>query len=265
MGFLIKFFIRDGIQSRRTLWLGILGLFPVGLALILRLFSSPLARQGIEAAALFPRIGFLLFLHFLMPLVAVFIGSGLIADEVEGRTLPYLLVRPIPRAVLVMSKALAGWLTSAVILAISIAAVHAILALPGGLDVWWGDLGEFLRILGVLLLGLAAYTAFFGMLGALLKHPVLAGLLFTFGWENMVSFFPGNVKFFTIVHYLHTLFPHMRQFQSQNIQTQLLSFIIKTRGTAPALAIGILVALTAVFTGGMVLVLMTREYRLDEV
>ena len=40
----------------------------------------------------------LLFVRFIVPVLGVFYGTALIADEVEDKTITYLFTRPIPAA-----------------------------------------------------------------------------------------------------------------------------------------------------------------------
>ncbi|MFQ6039541.1 MAG: ABC transporter permease [Candidatus Poribacteria bacterium] len=68
----------------------------------------------------------------------------------------------------------------------------------------WNFLAE---TLGVLMLALIAYGAFFTFLGARLKYAVLMGLLFAFGWEKIVLIVPGLVKKFSVIYYLLSSFP----------------------------------------------------------
>jgi len=264
MGFLIRFFIRNGIHSKRTVWMAILGLIPVGCGLLLLLMKSLLQREGIALAELFPQISFYLYLHFLLPLVAVFMGSAVIADEVEDRTLPYLLVRPIPRRNIVLAKLTAGWITTGLILFISMALTYSVIMIGGGLKAWGSHIPELIKCGFVLLLGLMVYVPFFGLLGGLLKRPVLTGILFVFGWEKLVGFFPGNVKLFTIVNYLHVLFPHTQQPGSSGIQSGLLNLVMKSKQTSESTALIVLLIMAILFSLSMAMLLYIREYRLSE-
>ena len=119
MGFLITFFLKNGLRSRRTIWLAILTLFPVGVSVLLLLLKELFAQDNVTVSALYPQVSLFLYLHFLLPLMAVFIGTATIADEVEDRTLPYLITRPVPRWTIVLAKVLAGVLTSAILILIS--------------------------------------------------------------------------------------------------------------------------------------------------
>src|SRR4030095_15824727 len=62
--------------------------------------------------------------------------------------------------------------------------------------------GSFVRDLGVLALGLAAYGAVFLWAGALFRRPLVGGLLFVFGWEQLAAVLPGYLGRLTIAHYL---------------------------------------------------------------
>lgn len=64
-----------------------------------------------------------------------------------------------------------------------------------------------LRNLGVVALGLAAYGALFLLAGVMLKRPLVAGLVFAFGWEQIALVMPGYLKHFTIAYYLQALAP----------------------------------------------------------
>ncbi|MBN2029605.1 ABC transporter permease [bacterium] len=257
MGFVIKFFLRNGIHSRRTLWMIVLSLIPVGIAILLFLMRSFLTKQGVELSTFFQQVSFFLFLHFLLPLMAVFIGTAIIADEVEERTLPYLLVRPIPRPSLVLAKMIAGVLTVGFFLFVSLGLTYSIMVIDRGFDGWMSGISNLLRSGAVLFLGVFVYIPLFGFLGGMVKRPVLAGLLLTFGWENSIAFFPGNVKLLTVVHYLHVLFPPLPQ-------TRLIDLILPAKQISSVTALLILLVMTAVFSGLLVSLLVVKEYRLEQ-
>jgi len=52
------------------------------------------------------------------------------------------------------------------------------------------------------------YCALFALIGALLKRPLLVGLVFAFGWEQVALLMPGYLKRFTVAYYLQGLVPH---------------------------------------------------------
>ena len=189
--------------------------------------------------------------------MAVFIGTAIIADEVEERTLTYLLVRPIPRPFFVLAKAIAGVVTVGFLLFISLGLTYSVMVLDQGVSGWMADIPKLLRSGAVLFLGLMVYVPLFGFLGGILKRPVLAGLLLTFGWENSIAFFPGNVKLLTVVHYLHVLFPPLQQ-------TRLIDFILPTKQISLVTSISVLLVMVVVFSGLLISLLTVKEYRLEQ-
>jgi hypothetical protein len=67
---------------------------------------------------------------------------------------------------------------------------------------------DLLKDLAMLALGLAVYGALFAMVGAVLKRPLLTGLLFVFGWEFVIMLIPGYLKRLSVAYYLQGLVPH---------------------------------------------------------
>ncbi len=65
-----------------------------------------------------------------------------------------------------------------------------------------------MKDLGILAIGLAVYGALFALIGAVLKRPLVIGLVFAFGWEQMALLMPGYLKRFTLAHYVQALVPH---------------------------------------------------------
>jgi len=44
--------------------------------------------------------------------------------------------------------------------------------------------------------------------GTWLKRPLVAGLVFAFGWEQIALALPGYLRQFTLAYYLQALVPH---------------------------------------------------------
>ena len=57
-------------------------------------------------------------------------------------------------------------------------------------------------------LGLSVYGAVFAFVGARLKRPLVIGLVFAFGWEQLAMIVPGYLRRFTVAYYLQALAPH---------------------------------------------------------
>jgi ABC-type transport system involved in multi-copper enzyme maturation permease subunit len=149
----------------------------------------------------------LLYIRFIVPVLGVFYGTALIADEVDDKTITYLFTRPISRASVLLGKYLAYLVCTVLLVLPSVMLVFFLIVPIGG-----GSIGQtfpsLLSDLGMLAVGLAAYGAVFALVGARLKRPLIAGLVFAFGWEPTVLLFPGYLKRATVAYYLQALVTH---------------------------------------------------------
>ncbi len=149
----------------------------------------------------------LLYVRFIVPILGVFYGTALIADEVDDRTITYLFTRPIARGAVVLGKYLA-YLACTVLLILPSVVVVFLLMVPMGGGAMAAAFPSLLADLGMLAAGLAAYGAVFAWVGARVKRPLVAGLVFVLGWEPAVLLFPGYLKRLTVAYYLQALVPH---------------------------------------------------------
>jgi ABC-type transport system involved in multi-copper enzyme maturation permease subunit len=200
------------LWSRRTIFMALVVGLPVVIAVILRLLVEigiPVTRVGrsdIAGPALFGLMIWGFFIRFSIPVLAVFYGTSLIADEVEDKTITYLFTRPVPRAAVLLGKYFAYLVCTVSVVLPSVVLVWLLVAPIGAsLAETFVDLT---RDLALLALGLAAYGAVFAWAGATLKRPLISGLIFVFGWEMLAMALPGYLKRLTVAYYLEGLVPH---------------------------------------------------------
>jgi ABC-type transport system involved in multi-copper enzyme maturation permease subunit len=244
------------VWTRRSLLLGLLLGLPVLLAAAYRILiatrggSLPLAPADLHALVVS-----IYWIRNALPLVALFYATSLIADEVEGRTLGYLLTRPLTRAAILSGKFaayLATTLTQALpACVLTFALLHSA---PGsaGLAAASSDL---LRDLGVITLTLMAYGSLFALLGVLLKRPVIPGLMFLYGWELLANL-PGYLPRFTLTAWLRSLVPY------RPAQEGLLGLFEQVLPAGQAVAV--LVVVTAAFLFAAVRTFSVKEYVLEQ-
>src|SRR5437660_9456010 len=125
------------LWSRRSVFLGVLLGGPVLLALALRivstLYEAGFRINGVRAAgaSIFGMMIWLLYLRFIVPILGVFYGTALIADEIEDRTITYLFARPIPRSSVLLGKYL-SYLACTVLLVLPSVVIVYFLVVPLG-------------------------------------------------------------------------------------------------------------------------------------
>jgi ABC-2 type transport system permease protein len=205
------------LWSRRTIFMALLVGAPILIALFLRvlvglglpLFEDP--RSGgppirMTGPAIFGMVIWGMYLRFIVPVLGVFYGTSLIADEVEDKTITYLFTRPIPRGAVLIGKYLAYLACTTCVVLPSVVIVYLLVVpMRGSLGASFPDLLKDLLLLG---LGLAVYGAVFAFVGAKFKRPLLVGLVFVFGWEQIILAVPGYFKQFTVMYYLQAIVPH---------------------------------------------------------
>ncbi len=199
------------LWSRRTIFMALVVAGPVVLALIVRaveLFGMSALRvngQRVAGFGIFGVMIWMLFLRFIIPVLGVFYGTALMADEVEDKTITYLFTRPIPRGAVLVGKYLAYLACTVLVVLPSVMIVYFLLVPFSQLPATFPSLVTDLALLA---LGLAVYGGVFAFVGAFFKRPLVIGLVFAFGWEQVVLALPGYLKQFTIAYYLQALVPH---------------------------------------------------------
>jgi ABC-type transport system involved in multi-copper enzyme maturation permease subunit len=161
----------------------------------------------VSGAMIFGMIMWLLYIRFIVPVLGVFYGTALRADEIDDKTITYLFTRPIPRGAVLLGKYLAYLACTILLILPSVVLVYFLIVPLGG-----GSIGaafpSLLADLGMLAAGLVGYGAVFAFVGARLKRPLIIGLVFALGWEPGVLLFPGYLKRLTVAYYLQALVPH---------------------------------------------------------
>ena len=204
--------ISEMLWSRRTVFMLLIVAAPVLIALFIRalvaLGAPILEGPGVRMTgpAIFGMMIWIFYLRFTVPVLGVFYGTSLIADEVEDKTVTYLFTRPIRRAAVLIGKYLAYLACTIFVVLPSVMLVYLLIVpLKGSLG---GSFLDLVKDLALLALGLAVYGALFAFIGAKYKRPLLIGLIFIFGYEQAALAFPGYLKYYTIAYYLQALVPH---------------------------------------------------------
>jgi len=244
------------LWSRRALLMGILVGLPALVAVAYRvvLATQPTARMP-PGPDIYAVIVAVYWIRNVLPLTALFFATALVADEVEGRTLTYLLTRPLTRASVFAGK-FAAYLGTTLALALpSVVFTYFVLMSARGWGAVGPTVGDLFRDVGVGALTLVAYGALFALLGVLLKRPVIPGLLFLYGWELMANL-PGYLPRFTLTAWLRSLVHH------RPAEEGLAGLFQQVLPVGQGLAV--LVVASAAFLAAAAWIFSTREYVLEQ-
>lgn len=189
--------LRDAIRPRRLIIALLVTFLPplVGLAWRLLTPAKDFAPDEVYDS-LVPGLIF----SFSLTILSVVYGTGVVSQELEQRTIVYLLTRPLPRWRILLARFAASLLVVILITVTSTVLLALIVYGPKA----FGEAGVGLDV-RALLIGSFAYGALFLLLGATLPRPLIYGLLFVFGWETWVPALPGAFARISVMSYLRVL------------------------------------------------------------
>lgn len=184
------------LRSRRALLCLVIALVPLVPALLIA--SLEHTPEELQALAVL----WALFVQLVTPLVSLLLGSAVVAEEVDDRTITYLFTRPIPRASVFLGRWLAACTVGLFVVGLGAAAAMAVFATLDGGPHATLDAALRLRLFETLGLGVASYTLLFAALGTRFKYAVILGLAYTFAIEGFLANLPGSGRAITILHHL---------------------------------------------------------------
>jgi ABC-2 type transport system permease protein len=256
------------LWSRRTVFMALVVGGPLLIALMVRVVDLFAAGEGgvqiegvkVGSAAIFGLMVWVFYLRFAVPVLAVFYGTALMADEVEDKTITYLFSRPIPRGAVLLGKYLAYLVCTVAVVLPSIVLVYLlIMSRPGGSLA--GGFLDLVKDLVVVVLGLATYGALFAWIGAQFKRPLLTGLAFVFAWEPAILVVPGYLRRFSVAYYLQGLVPQAMPTDDSTVS--LLTSLFR-EFPSPATSLFWLAGITAVTLWLAMRTVTRREYVLEQ-
>jgi len=194
-------------------------------------------------------LGSLMLLMVIAPLVGLLLGSAVVTEEVENRTITYVVTRPVPRAALFLGRWLATLVVATLLLAASAVAVTEVATAPRATDPGGHrvrqerefepddasprgrhrqrevsetdavdrredvrrDLpaGMVGRFAASVALAGALYSLLAATLGVFLKRPMIVGLGYAFAIEAFLANVPGSTQKLSLQYYLRGVFANL--------------------------------------------------------
>jgi ABC-2 type transport system permease protein len=193
--------LRQFLHGQRLVVLALLALLPAGLAVLIRTLSG---RHGpappqVEFFCLFDLVP-----HVLLPLTALLYGSGMILDEQEGQTLTYLLIRPLPKWALYLTKLLAA-VCVVLLLGLVFVIVTGLASYVGSREFFDVFPLHLLKTFALFALSLLTYTAVFGCLSLLVQRSLVAGIAYIAVVEGIMANMPFALRKLTVMYYFRVL------------------------------------------------------------
>lgn len=197
IGELLGWTFWDAFRPRKAFLIAVLSAVGPLFALILVLGSS--TPRSIADYSLIVQIAVY---SFTLVLLCIVYGCSAVSAEVTGRTIPYIVTRPVSR----MSVLLAKYLTAVIIVSLASVVSCVVTAMILGID--RVGLERVLNDVWVLPIGAAVYAAICVALSALLVRPVLPAVFYVFAFESWVWAIPGDFPKLSVMTYLRVLADH---------------------------------------------------------
>jgi len=178
----------------------------------------------------------------ILPIVTMALSTAAFGNEVEDRTLSYLVLKPIARWRIAMPKVLASIAISGPLLIASGVAAALL-----GFD---SDVRAAVAVGVAIFAGVAAYAALFTWLGLLTNRAIAFALIYVLLWEGVIGSFLQGVNYLSIRGYTLAIMYGINETAFEELGSRVIEF--------PAGIVGA-VAVTVVF----LLLLVRRLHRMD--
>ena len=129
----------------------------------------------------------------IMPIVTMALSTAVFGNELEDRTLSYLVLKPIPRWRIALPKLLAPIVIAAPLLVASGVAATII-----GLD---SGPRAAAAVGAALFAGVVTYAAIFTWAGLMSTRAIVFALIYVFLWEGLISSFIHGVDYLSVRGY----------------------------------------------------------------
>ncbi len=184
---LLSLSVRQLVGGKRIWIIVLLAAMPVLAALLYRLLSD-----GSEATAFADGVLAQLVVATVLPLVMLILATASFGNEIDDRTLGYLVLKPIPRSAIVVPKWLASVLVGGVLM--GAASGVALLLISE-------SMAAALAAALAVLLGAAAYGSLFTWAGLAIKFALPVGVAYVFVWEASLTGLLGGVQYLSVREY----------------------------------------------------------------
>lgn len=191
---LMLFELRQMFSQRRFLFIALLLAVPPGLMALLRAYETSPPEK--EAWAI---IFFFLYPGSIVILLSLLYGSSLVQAELEGKTLTYMFVRPVPRWMILLGRYL-GFVSGIAVLTTLSIVISVVIAKPTGAE------SLLPALVQASLAATLAYSAIFLALGVLNpRRALVLGIAYAMLLETLMSLMPAVINNFTVTYYVRTM------------------------------------------------------------
>ena len=212
MGSVLRLSLRQLAGVRRLLIVSLLTLLPVALALAIRFGAGDDAETDDVITGVIDAI----LVAGILPLVTMALATASFGNELEDKTLSYIMLKPVPRWKIALPKLIAPILVAGPLVVISGAAAAYI-----GLD---SGFKTPLAVGVALLVGVVAYSAVFTWAGLITTRTLSFAIVYVFLWEGVVSTFISGVRYLSVRGYTLAVMHGLDETGLESISDRVIEF-----------------------------------------
>lgn len=257
------------LRQKKTLFALLISLVPIAAAALAMLEDGGEFGLSSGWSPAFSDMAAFMVITATLPLMVLLLAGGMIADEAEERTLSYLLVRPIPRVHLYLSRAVAVLIVALPLMLVQVLGLWAMrwisyarFAGPGTrVFVESGDATVSAAalmwvmlpvVVGACLVATLFYGALFGLTSLIsTRYHFFINLGYLGVWEGILGHMPFGGQRLTATHHLASMVDHADD--TANI-------IIGVPATNPAIGVPVLLVLAVLWVLGAMIVVRNRDF-----
>jgi ABC-2 type transport system permease protein len=189
--------LRDQLRPRKLVVAAALVALPAGMAVLWRTLD-----KSYRPEITYTTLAAMLVFGFTLVILSLIFGTGTVSQDLEERTIVYLLTRPVPRWRVLAARFAASLVAIVVTCWVSLLALAMVAY--GPLKMGGSRVGSDLLLIPV---GALAYGGLFLFLATFTRRSLIFGLLYAFGWESWVPNLPGAMQRLSLMSYLRALGP----------------------------------------------------------
>jgi ABC-2 type transport system permease protein len=164
----------------------------------------------------------------LLPIATLIVATNALGNEIEDRTMVYLVLKPISRTRIVLEKFAAVMLTATVLMLAGLL-VTFLIAMRGDS----ADNVDLLAAMAVAtVFGVLGYGALFMAVSLIVPRALLAGIMYTLLWESLFGRFIPGIRLVSVRHYVQSIYvrvmddPAIRISQAMQLGSAIVTLLI---------------------------------------
>ncbi len=232
MGPTLRLSLRQLASRRRLLLILLIAALPIGLAALVSALSDQDETSSNEEFINILLDGLLI--AAIVPIVTMVVATAAFGNELEDRTLSYLVLKPISRLAIVFPKLLASIVVSGPLLVASGIGATLLGASSIGavLVVLDGDVQAAVAVGVALSVGVITYAAIFTWAGLISARALAFALIYVFLWEGLISTYLDGIRYLSVRGYTLSILHGMDETSFEPLGDRVIEFPAAIVGAA---------------------------------